>query len=41
MNVAISYYRKEKRRQSLNQPLSDRLLFLVEDTPIDDVLQSG
>lgn len=36
LNVAISYYRKEKRRRPLNQPLSDTIFTLMEAPPIDD-----
>lgn len=31
MNVSISFFRKEHRRNEINQPLSDEILYLHED----------
>lgn len=36
LNVAISHYRKEKRRQPLNQPFSDIIFSLMAMPPGDD-----
>jgi RNA polymerase sigma factor (sigma-70 family) len=35
LNVAISFYRKERRRQQLHQPLPDSVLYLKEESNKD------
>jgi RNA polymerase sigma factor (sigma-70 family) len=37
LNVAISFYRKESRRQQMNQPLSESVLNLKEDNTAKDL----
>lgn len=40
LNVSISFYRKERRRGSINQPLPDVLLYLPEATAGDPLQAS-
>jgi len=35
LNVAISFYRKERRKQDLHQPIPETLIYLKDDTPLD------
>jgi RNA polymerase sigma-70 factor (ECF subfamily) len=37
LNVSISFYRKEKLRQQINQPLPDSILYLKEENTTKDL----